>query len=238
MYVSAEEQKLLVKQAQKGCKKSLDKLIMCNIAFYRLLAKKYARFMTSGFEEDLLQEGLMVLVERILPKYNENKGANWLTYSAVSISRYMLTYKTNNYFAIDGVATTRTGRRLFWLTRKTQNINELLKIMQEKGCSVTKEYVENFLAVSSVRNGTCFERAAKEIKEDKELQINDPILEKRVRKILSNMGLSDREKIILENLVTERYSNEELGKQFNCSRQRVHQIELKLREKLRTALVV
>lgn len=238
MILSAEEQKLLVKQAQEGCKKSLDKLIKCNMSFYRLLAKKYSKFMPSGFEDDLLQVGLMCLVERILPKYNENKGANWLTYSAVSMSKYMLTYKTNNYFAIDGVVTTRNGRRLFFLTRKTKNIDELFKMMQEKGCSVTKEYIENFLAVASIRSGTCFERASKETKSYKEPQINDPLLQQKIRKILSNMSLSDREKIILENLVTEKYNNEELGKQFNCSRQRVHQIELKLRKKLRAALVV
>jgi RNA polymerase sigma factor (sigma-70 family) len=236
MHVTAEEQKLLVKQAQKGCKKSLDKLIICNIAFYRLLAKKYSRFMPSGFEEDLLQEGLTALVERILPKYDENKGANWLTYSSVSISRYMLTYKTNNYFAIDGVVTTRIGRRLFWLTRKTKNIDELLKLMQEKGYTVTKDFVENFLAIASVRNGMCYEQESPVIKEV-ELQIYDPLLKKRVMKILSKMSLSDREKIILENLVTERYTNEELGKKFECSRQRVHQIEVTLKDRLRKALV-
>lgn len=237
MRVSAEEQKKLVKLAQQGCKISLNKLIICNTPFYKLLAKKYSKFMPSGFEEDLLQFGLLHLVERILPKYDEGKGANWLTYSAVSMSRYMLTYKAKNYFSVEGVVTTRNGRYLFYLTRKTRDVDELLKMMKEKGFPVSREYVEKFLAVASVRSGECFERFFKGVPSDNNFD-GDSLKDRKVRELINGMELSDKEKAVLENLITEKYNNVELGQQFNCSRQRMHQVEIKLRKKLKAVLVM
>lgn len=193
--------------------------------------------MSSGFEEDLFQFGLLHLVERILPKYDEGKGANWLTYSAVSMSRYMLTYKAKNYFSIDGVVTTRNGRYLFYLTRKTRDVDELLKMMEKKGFSVSREYVEKFLAVASVRSGECFEKFFKGVPSDNNFD-GDSLKDRKVRELINGMKLSDKEKAVLENLITEKYNNVELGQQFNCSRQRMHQVEIKLRKKLKAVLVM
>lgn len=88
--LSKDEQLDLIRKAQGGCNRSMDKLVRHNFRLVRKLAAPHLKRLPD-YEEDLTQEGLMGLHQAIL-KFDTESGYSLSTYATRWITMFITRY--------------------------------------------------------------------------------------------------------------------------------------------------
>lgn len=247
-----EQQQELLKQYQETKDKNIkEKIIKHNLRLCLYVAKKYTLFCQSMTLLDLIQECSITLMD-IIERYDSDKGFKLSTYAVKAMERNLKRqidnqddiirkpihveeqnykykkykenyYRENNINPTDeeikdalGITDEKLSIHKSLDLLKTDSLNRTIEVSGEEG-----NELENFV----------------EYEETGYSSYNDYI-DMRIILIAAKQILNKREYYILYNRIIDenRKTLEELGKEFNFTRERVRQVENKAIKKLRLHL--
>jgi len=245
-----EEDKLLAQYKKSGDPTTAQKIITANL---RLVVKIAMEFQSHWLNNllDLIQEGNVGLMQA-LKKYDPGRGVKFSYYASYWIKAYILKYIMDNWRMVK-VGTTQAQRKLFYNLRKERD-----KILRE-GLPPSPQLLAERLGVTEpdVEEMDMRLSAGREMSLDAPIspdsdqtQISllpsenegaDSLLANtQLRELLKNKldlfreTLSPRELLILEKrlLAETPVTLQEIGEEFGISRERVRQLEERLKKTL------
>lgn len=230
-------------------------LVLSNLRFVVKVASEYARY---GFKlGDLIQEGNMGLLHAV-DRFDPKKGYRLITYAVWWIRAYIQAFILRSW-SIVRTGTTRVQRRIFsGLQKARKKIATMTGASQEatpkqlaEALDVPEDDLRDTMSRMSARDisidapttpeGDRFvgDTFADETPNPEALLISTDLQEK-VRGELDSVydELSPRERYLLEQrlLSDSPATLEDIGKHFGVTRERVRQLEKRLKTKLRTVL--
>ncbi len=244
--ISAEEEVVFAKMMEAGVEEGKQKLTEANLRLVVSIAKKYVGHGMNFL--DLIQEGNLGLI-RAVEKFDYHKGYKFSTYATWWI-RQAITR-----------ALADQGDIIRKPVHMVETINKLIKVsrhlMQELGREASEAELANEMNISRAKVREILKIAQKPISletpigEEEDSHLRDfledhgaepPIeaaagllLKEHLQSVLHT--LSDRERKVLELRFGLNDGHprtlEEVGKQFNVTRERIRQIEAKALRKLR-----
>ncbi len=229
------------------------KLINANLRFVVKIAYQYKNY---GFKiSDLIQEGNYGLVVAV-KKFDIDKGYRLITYAVWWIKAYIKNYIISNWSLIK-IGTTQNQKKLFFKLKEEMRKNDILqltgkdiKLLADKFDVKDKEIIDmnrrlsskdfqldttitsdsntSYIDILSAENPTI---EAKLIYQEQEDKVHSKIRE-------YYKFLTDTEKIIYtKRLMTDEPKTlQELGEELGVSRERVRQIEVKIKQKIKKYL--
>lgn len=248
--LDVETERGYLRQIQEGgSPDALDALLASHVRLVLSIAQKYLRH---GLPlEDLVAEGNLGLVEAAR-RFDGSRGTRFSTYAAWWVRALIRRYTMANRRIVK-VPSTRAARRLLNSMRTTQR-----RLASELGQPATREQIATALDVTvedvaivetvlSARDvslapapdGHAFELPSAFATPEEAASASEAAAMNRrcVRDALDH--LEDRERLIIEKRLLEddRETLAHIGRQLGLSRERVRQLELRARKKLRKALL-
>jgi RNA polymerase sigma-32 factor len=252
--LSREEEESLTKEYYETRDTELaSKIVTANLRLVVKIALDFQKFWMQNFS-DLVQEGNIGLLQAV-KKYDPYKNVKFSYYSSFWIKAYILKYIMDNWRLVK-IGTTQVQRKLFYNLSKEKNrllalgFDPVPKLVSER-LNVSEKDVINM----EQRMGSWELSMDAPIKEDSENKtldffstdetpIENNVARKEMRASLKDHlatfkeQLRGKEQVIFEErlLNDEPKTLQELGDMFGVSRERVRQIEVRLKKKLRAFL--
>lgn len=250
----SEEKSLAIRYQEKGDLEAAYKLVTSNLRLVVKIAMDFQRYWTQNLM-DLIQEGNVGLMHAV-KKFDPYRGYKFSYYSSFWIKAYIIKFIMDN-FKLVKIGTTQAQRKLFFNLRKEK---EKLKL---KGIKASPQLLSTRLDVKESEiiemdqrlNGRDVSLDTP-IKDDstnthkdflpaETLPADDQLADKEARALLHKELMCFRERLhgkeaaIFDNrlLTEDRMTLQEIGDQFGVSRERIRQIETRVKEKLRVHLV-
>ncbi len=247
-----EEHQLAVEYKEFGNIKAAYKLLTSNLRLVVMIAREYEKAFRNLL--DLIQEGNVGLMEG-LKKYDPYRGVRFPSYAVWWIRAYIIRYVMNNWRMVK-IGTTQAQRRLFF------NLKKEKEKLEAEGYTPGPKLLAQRLEVKEGEIVEMEQRLSHRdlstdapIGEDQDLTLlnfladdketpEDHLAEAEYRQILKRKiadfarGLKDKELFIFhKRLLTDSpLTLREIGEEFRISRERVRQIEERLKKKLKTYL--
>ncbi len=250
-----EEYELATHYKETGDVEAARKLVTSNLKFVVRVANEYKNY---GFNTmDLIQEGNIGLMHAV-KGFDPTKGYRLISYAVWWIRAYIQNYIIKSWSLVK-VGTTQAQRKLFYKLRSAKNqidvggegltaedykeiaknlnvsdqeVIEMDKRMGAKDLSLDAEFKDN-------KDSSHMDFLADEVESQEDI-VNKAQEEEQVRSGMEAAleKLKDRERYIIENrvLADTPKTLEELGAEFNISRERVRQIENAALKKIKTVL--
>jgi RNA polymerase sigma-32 factor len=249
MLDSETEQDFLRRIQESNDPVALSALLVSHLRLVLSVAQKYTGYGVTI--EDLVAEGNLGLVEAAR-RFDRSKGTRFSTYAGWWVRALIRRYTVANR-RIVGAPSTRNGRRLLSTLRATQR-----RLAAELGETPSRERVaaelqvspEEVAQVETALSGRDVSLAPNEEGQVFELpsELTTPEDEVAEREIHAMHAasvadalaqLDERERAIVEKRVLgdDKDTLADIGASMGLSRERVRQIELRARQKLREALV-
>ena len=254
----AEELRLARRWRRRGDREAADQLVRANLRFVVKIAMQYRGY---GLRvSDLVEEGNIGLCEAVR-RFDPSRNLRFMTYAAYWIRAYVLAHVLKQWSMV-GVGTGPLQSKLFFrMARERARITTALgaegtpsaveeRLAAKFGTTVERirdmtgrlEAKDSSLDQAAWKDGaeTQLDRLADDRGEGQEESFErlqrDSIVRARVSGI--SRTLSPRERYILTRrlLCDEQDTLAEIGRHLNLSRERVRQIEDRLKLKLRRAL--
>lgn len=250
-----EERKLAMKWFETRDREAGQQLVLSNLRFVVKIAKEYSRF---GFKmQDLIQEGNMGLLHAV-DKYDPRKGYRLITYAVWWIRAYIQSFILNSW-SIVRTGTTRVQRRVFNGLKKATNRIAALDSSQPvsnkllaKELDITENQLKETMGLMKRRDvsleqplapnqydNLTFGDTLSDTSESVEDKVIREDMQDKVRGFLNDMydEITPRERFLLEHRILAETPKtlEEIGEEFGITRERVRQLEVRLKEKLRLA---
>ena len=243
-----EEEKWVARFKESGDQEAAQKLITSNL---RLVVKIAMEFQSHWLNNllDLIQEGNVGLMQA-LKKFDPGKGVKFSYYASYWIKAYILKYIMDNWRMVK-VGTTQAQRKLFYNLRKERD--KILKEGLEPGPKLLAERLG--VAENEVEEMDMRLSAGREVSLDapigpdsEQTQISLlPSEAEGTESLLANAQLrillrdkldlfretlTSRENLILEKrlLAEDPVTLQEIGEEFGVSRERVRQLEERLKK--------
>ncbi|MDR0355573.1 MAG: RNA polymerase factor sigma-32 [Deltaproteobacteria bacterium] len=251
----AEEEKLLKKYKHDDDPAAAQKLITANLRLVVKIAMEFQSYWLNNVQ-DLIQEGNMGLMQA-LKKFDHTRGVKFSYYASYWIKAYMLKYIMENWRLVK-LGTTQAQRKLFFNLKKEQDklIKEGLEpvsgLLAER-LGVSEQVVQEMdVRLNSGREISLDAPVGPDSSQSQvslvpqpgdtfdnilaDAQMND-LVAAQIKKFRET--LTERELIILDRrlLTEEPITLQELGEEFGVSRERIRQLEEKLKKSLRVFLV-
>lgn len=249
-----EERQLLDRWQTQQDRQAVDRLAEANMRHVVFIALKYKRYGVPV--EELVAEGNLGLM-RALEKFSPEHGTRFGTYAAYWIRSFVVACVLKSRSMVGGGTGVFNTRTFFRLRRERAKARTLLgdteaaNEMVAKAMSIPKEQLQHLehrldshdVSLDSPLHdspGSSLLDAMGEEAEYSELEHTD-----NVKKLSSPMNeafgqLSEREMYIVRHRLMadsdEEMSLSQLGKHFGVSRERVRQLEERVKEKLRVFL--
>jgi RNA polymerase sigma-32 factor len=253
-----EELRLARRWRRRGDREAADTLVRANLRFVVKLAMQYRGY---GMRvSDLVEEGNIGLCEAVR-RFDPSRNLRFMTYAAYWIRAFILAHVLKQWSMV-GVGTGPLQSKLFFrMARERAKITTALgaegtqsaveeQLAAKFGTSTERirdmtgrlEGKDSSLDAAAWRDGsaTALELLPDERSEGQEDQFErlqrDELVRDRVHGVAR--GLTTRERYILSRrlLCDEQETLAEIGRHLNLSRERVRQIEDRLKIKLRRAL--
>lgn len=214
-----------------------NKLVNHNLRLVMSIAFEYSR------NVDLLSEGSIGLIEGI-KRFDPTRGHKLSTYVSFWIRAYILSYIVRDARLVK-VGTTAAQQKLFFNLRK-----EKAKL-EAQGFDVTPELIAERLGVETHEVEEMEVRLVSERALDQPLfedgttaldfiasdgvSPDDALAEAQRRRALSvfSASLMPNEKIVFENRLLQDATLQEVGDQLRLTRERVRQVEVRIKDKLK-----
>lgn len=248
-----EEEKITREFHKTGDPELASRIVTSNLRLVVKIAQDFQKFWMQNFL-DLLQEGNVGLMHAV-KKFNPYKGVKFSYYASFWIKAYILKFIMDNWRLVK-IGTTQAQRKLFY------NLNKEKERIRALGFEPTPELISENLDVTArdvvdmeQRMGSWELSLNAPVREESEDSYMDFIpaeqgnVEAGVarREIAESLGnkfaefhnkLEGRDRIIFEErLITDEPKTlQELGEEFKVSRERVRQIEERLKQKLKKFL--
>ncbi len=249
MRPTGAEQLSLAVRAQAGDVEARDALVAANMAFVWGMAHRYARGSVILEPGDLASEGAMGIMHAI-EKFDASRGVLFMTYAGPWVRSYIARAATNARTPFGG---SEKARRLVGSGLLSRGVEEL----RGEGCSdeeVTRRLAEEhglgIGVVAAIRrvasavsldaspgdDGVPFVELVLSESEGADERLDLERRKARVREVVEALGaLSARERAILSEriLSDDPATLDEIGTRFECSRERIRQIEKSLLDRIR-----
>jgi RNA polymerase sigma-32 factor len=252
------ELKLARRWLRRGDRAAAHKLVTAHLRFVVKIANSYRGY---GIKvADLVEEGNIGLLEAV-KRFDPSRNLRFMTYAAYWIRAYILAHVLKQWSMV-GVGTGPMQSKLFFrMARERGKITAALganavesdvEELLAKKFGTTPERIRSMtgrldgkdlsLDAAAYRDGTAsaldlLPDDAAEGQEDRAARVQrDDLVRERVHVIMR--GLTPREKHILDHrlLTDEPLTLADIGRELNLSRERVRQLEERLKIKLRRAL--
>jgi RNA polymerase sigma-32 factor len=250
-----EEEELLKKYIRTGDTEAGQRLVTGNLRLVVKIAMEFQSHWLNNLQ-DLIQEGNVGLMQA-LKKYDPTKGVKFSYYAAYWIKAYILKYIMDNWRLVK-VGTTQAQRKLFYNLKKEQE--KIQREGLEPGYGILAERLgvsendvkEMNIRISAGREvsldapvGPDSDQTQISLLPSNEEGADSFLADAQMRELVSDKlarfreTLSGRELIILDKrlLSEEPVTLQEVGEEFGISRERVRQLEERLKKTLSTYLL-
>ncbi len=253
--MSAEEERESARSYyEKGDKSAGERLVTSNLRLVVKIAFQYHRQWSNAL--DLIQEGNMGLVQA-LKRYDPYRGIRFSSYAQYWIRAMILRFLMDNYRMVR-LGSTRAGRQLFFQLRKERErllkegltphpklIAERLSVPENEVVSVEQHMAAPAMSLHAPLGDDDGRSLADIVADDKidgpETEVVREQLGQVIKERLEAFAdtLSDeRERAIWYDRLMENEpaSLSVLGERFGVSKERIRQIEVRIRKKLKVFL--
>lgn len=247
-----EEHQLAVQYKEYGNIEAAYKLVTSNLRLVVMIAREYQKAFKNLL--DLIQEGNMGLMEAI-KNFDPYRGVRFPSYAVWWIRAYMIRYIMNDWRMVK-IGTTQAQRKLFFNLQKEKDrieaegltpgpklLAERLNVKEDEVVEMQQRLGSRDLSVD-IPIGEDDEATLLNFLRDNKQTPEEQFAETQYRDLLRHKmdqfakGLKDKELVIYR----ERLLNEdpltlrEIGDKYGISRERVRQIEERVKKKLKTYL--
>ncbi len=248
-----QETELAIRYREKGDIESAYKLVTANLRLVVKIAMDFQRYWMQNLM-DLIQEGNVGLMQAV-KKFDPYKGYKFSYYASFWIKAYIIKFVMDNWKLVK-IGTTQAQRKLFFNLRKekekleAQGISASAKLLSQRLDVKESEVLEMDQRLSSWE--VSLDSSLKEDSEDthkdfllsEELPVDNVMAEREAKAILHDKlmlfkdQLKSKEAVIFDKrlLTEDPLTLQEIGEQFGISRERVRQIEGRLKRKLKSFL--
>jgi len=248
-----DERDLAIRYREKGDIESAYKLITANLRLVVKIAMDFQRYWMQNLM-DLIQEGNVGLMQAV-KKFDPYRGYKFSYYASFWIKAYIIKFIMDNWKLVK-IGTTQAQRKLFFNLRKekerleAQGIEASPKLLSHRLDVKESEIVEMDQRLNSWE--ISLDSPLKEDSEDThksflpsdDLPVDDQLADQEAKAILHDKlmlfkgQLKGKESVIFEKrlLTEDPMTLQEIGDKFGISRERVRQIESRLKKKLKTYL--
>jgi len=241
--LDVESEQTLAKAYRNGDKRAGDKLIAACLPFVIRIAVEYRRWGVPI--EDLVQQGNLGLL-RAAEKYDTDKHVRLITYAVYWIRAEIRDYLVRSY-RIVRLGTTRSERRALRAFRR-EGVENPAELAERSGMPIARcEMLWPVLASVDTSldqtfdgaRGPGVERLAGSLPTPEEVALARREFDAQksaVRSALRRLDRRERRIVHARFLSDEPCTLEALGKELGVSKERVRQLEVRVRDKLRDAL--
>lgn len=247
-----EEHRLAVEYKEYGNIETAYKLVTANLRLVVMIAREYQKAFKNLL--DLIQEGNIGLMEAV-KNFDPYRGVRFPSYAVWWIRAYMIRYIMNDWRMVK-IGTTQAQRKLFFNLQKEKEKLELegltpgpkllaqrLNVKEDEVVEMEQRLASRDLSVDvPIRDDD--EATLLHFLPDDKQSPEDHIAETQYRQLLREklelfaQGLKDKELVIYrERLLNEEpLTLREIGEKYGISRERVRQIEERVKKKLKIYL--
>jgi RNA polymerase sigma-32 factor len=248
-----EEHELAVKWVEEGDLDAARRLVLANLRLVVKIAMEYRRTWTNVL--DLIQDGNIGLMEAV-QRYDPYRGVKLSSYAVYWIRAFILKHIIDN-FRMVRLGKTRAERKLFYRLNKEKRelerqgfeteprlLAERLDVSEEDVIDMERRLAQSEISLNAParRDGGGAEfgdfvpvggASAEENVADSELR---RVFREKVHEFATSLNERDRQ-IVEERILAEQPRTlQELGDEFDVSRERIRQIEARLVSRLRDFL--
>lgn len=248
-----DEHQLAVNFKKFGDQEAAYKLVLGNLRLVVMIAREYQRAVRSIL--DLIQEGNIGLIEAV-KKYDPYRGIRFPSYAVWWIRAYIVRYVIANWRLVK-IGTTQAQRKLFFNLRKEQEkleragfypgpklLAEKLDVKESEVLEMQQRLESPDLSVDTPLDDDP-DSSLLSFLSDGSDSAEDTVGKNQMRKLILDSfnefssELNHKEQVIFEKrlLGEEKATLEDLGLELKISRERVRQIENRLKEKLKQFLI-
>ncbi len=241
--LDAETERQLARAYRAGDRDAGNKLIAACLPFVVRIAVEYRRWGVPL--EDLVQQGALGLL-KAAEKYDADKDVRLITYAVYWIRAEIRDYVVRSY-RIVRLGTTRSERRAMRAYRR-EGVESVAELAERSGMPIARcEKLWPILAQQDTSldmsfddaRGPVVERMQGEMPTPEELNLERTYLEATrcaVRGAMRRLDKRERRIATARFLSDEPSTLEALGKELGVSKERVRQLEVRVRDKLKGAL--
>jgi RNA polymerase sigma-32 factor len=241
--LSVERERELARAYRAGDRAAGEMLIAACLPFVIRIAVEYRRWGVPL--EDLVQQGNLGLL-RAAEKYDADKHVRLITYAVYWIRAEIRDYLVRSY-RIVRLGTTRSERRAMRAYRR-EGVKDPVELAEKSGMPLARcEKLWPILAQADTSLDQTFDDARGPIVERMEGEFPTPeevaflrrdleAAKTAVRSALKRLDKRERRIVHARMLSDEPCTLEELGKELGVSKERVRQLEVRVRDKLRESL--
>jgi RNA polymerase sigma-32 factor len=247
-----DEHRLAVEYKEFGNVEAAYKLVTANLRLVVMIAREYQRAFKNLL--DLIQEGNMGLMEAV-KNFDPYRGVRFPSYAVWWIRAYMIRYIMNDWRMVK-IGTTQAQRKLFFNLQKEKDkiekeglvpgpklLAQRLNVKEDEVVEMEQRLASRDLSVD-VPIGDDDEATLLHFLPDDKQSPEEEFADTQFREVLRDKmeqfakNLKDKELVIYkERLLTEEpVTLREIGEKYGISRERVRQIEERVKKKLKTYL--
>jgi RNA polymerase sigma-32 factor len=247
-----EEHRLAVEYKEYGNLEAAYKLVTANLRLVVMIAREYQKAFKNLL--DLIQEGNMGLMEAV-KNFDPYRGVRFPSYAVWWIRAYMIRYIMNDWRMVK-IGTTQAQRKLFFNLQKEKEkieaegldpgpklLAQRLNVKEDEVVEMEQRLAGRDLSVD-VPIGEDDEATLLNFLPDDKQSPEERFADTQYRELLRDKmeqfahGLKDKELVIYrERLLNEEpLTLREIGERYGISRERVRQIEERVKKKLKTYL--
>ena len=249
--LTREEEETLTKEYYDTKDPELaSRIVTANLRLVVKIALDFQKFWMQNFL-DLIQEGNIGLMQAV-KKFDPYRGVKFSYYSSFWIKAYILKFIMDNWRLVK-IGTTQAQRKLFYNLRKEKDrlyalgFDPVPKLISERLDVAEKDVIDMEQRMGSWE--VSLDAPVREDSDDKyldffavdESSVENGVARKEIRtRIKEHFAVFEdqllgKERVIFEErmLAQEPKTLQELGNTFGISRERVRQIEARLKKKLR-----
>jgi RNA polymerase sigma-32 factor len=247
-----EEHRLAVEYKEYGNIEAAYKLVTANLRLVVMIAREYQKAFRNLL--DLIQEGNMGLMEAV-KNFDPYRGVRFPSYAVWWIRAYMIRYIMNDWRMVK-IGTTQAQRKLFFNLQKEKEkleaegltpgpklLAQRLNVKEDEVVEMEQRLGSRDLSVD-VPMGDDDEATLLHFLPDDKQSPEEQLAETQYQELLREKmaqfaeGLKDKELVIYrERLLNEEPRTlREIGEKYGISRERVRQIEERVKKKLKNFL--
>jgi len=247
-----DEHELAVRYKEYGDVEAAYKLVTSNLRLVVMIAREYQKAFKNLL--DLIQEGNMGLMEAV-KNFDPYRGVRFPSYAVWWIRAYMIRYIMNDWRMVK-IGTTQAQRKLFFNLQKEKEkieaegltpgpklLAQRLNVKEDEVVEMEQRLAGRDLSVD-VPIGDDEEATLLSFLQDTKKTPEEEFAETQYRELLRDKmeqfakSLKDKELVIYRErlLNDDPLTLREIGEKYGISRERVRQIEERVKKKLKTYL--
>jgi len=249
-----EEHQLAVQYKEYGDIEAAYRLVTGNLRLVVMLARNYQRAFHNLL--DLIQEGNVGLMEAVR-NFDPYRGVRFPSYAVWWIRAYIIRYIMNNWRLVK-VGTTQAQRKLFFNLQREKDrleaegfspapklLAQNLGVKEDEVVEMEQRMAARDLSVDAPLDGEDKSATFLDLIADKHANAEEEVAATEYRQLVSEKmaefarKLKGKEQVIFTKrlLAEEPLTLQEIGDQYGISRERVRQLESRLKKKLKDYLL-